>query len=83
MKNVAAPTQRVIALFAALFFVVTMTIAGCTPGTISGPDLTPTDNTTQVQETSSNGPSATHNEGESAGRGGQTASSTQAGASRN
>ena len=49
--------------FFALFFVVMLTLAGCSAGTISGPDLAPADEIT-VQDASQDGPDAAHNEGE-------------------
>ena len=48
--------------FFAFFFVVMLTLAGCSAGTISGPDLAPADEVT-VQDASQDGPNASHNEG--------------------
>lgn len=67
MKRVADPTQPVFTFFFALFFVVALTIAGCSTNTISGPDLTPSEETT-VQELPAPGPNAAHNEGEEASK---------------
>lgn len=79
MKRAAATIQPVFALFSALVLVVTLAIAGCTPSTISGPDLAPSDDQqTQVQDDRPANTSATHNEGESAGRGGSGATGTVA-----
>jgi hypothetical protein len=48
--------------FFAFFLVVMFTFAGCSAGTISGPDLAPADEVT-VQDASPDGPDAAHNEG--------------------
>lgn len=66
MKRVAAPTQPLIALYCALVLVVALTFAGCSANAISGPDLAPSQEVTQAEKTSTDGPSAPHNEGESA-----------------
>ncbi|HMB93415.1 MAG TPA: hypothetical protein VKP65_21365 [Rhodothermales bacterium] len=49
--------------FYALFFAVMLMLAGCSAGTISGPELAPADEVT-VQDTTPDGPNAAHNEGE-------------------
>lgn len=64
--------------FFALFFVVMLTLAGCSAGTISGPELAPADEVT-VQDTNLNGPDAVHNEGENKNGG----STVRPGASHN
>ncbi len=69
MKRVADPTQPVFTFFFALFFVVALTIAGCSASTISGPDVAPSEEAT-VETLPAPGPNAAHNEGEEAGKGG-------------
>ncbi len=68
MKRVADPTQPVIAFFFALFFAVVLTIAGCSANTISGPDVTPAEETTVQEALPTPGPNAAHNEAEEAGK---------------
>ncbi len=68
MKHVAAPTQPVITFFFALFMAVALTIAGCSASTISGPDLTPSEEPTVQEVAPTPGPNAAHNEGNVAGK---------------
>lgn len=65
MKRVAAPTQPVITLIVALFFVVAFGLAGCSAGTISGPDLPTAERVldSEVQPLAPIAPVAPHNEG--------------------
>ena len=70
MKRVADPTQQpVITFFFALFFAVALTIAGCSANTISGPDVTPAEETTVEAPLPYAGPNASHNDGQDAGKG--------------
>lgn len=71
MKCVADPTQPVITFFFALFFVVALTLAGCSANTISGPDVAP-EEPTEETVLPATGPNADHNEGDDAGKGGNT-----------
>ena len=48
--------------FFAFLFVAILTLAGCSAGTISGPELAPADEVS-VQDASQDGPNAAHNEG--------------------
>ncbi|MFQ5568680.1 MAG: hypothetical protein ACE5G0_03335 [Rhodothermales bacterium] len=75
MKTLTHPLAT---LFVALFFVAALALAGCSASTISGPDLAPSDEVTQVDDNSTN-TAATHNEGANKGKGSSTTSS----ASRN
>ncbi len=72
MTHVAAPTQPVITFFFALIIAVALTIAGCSASTISGPDLAPSEEPTVQETLPAPGPNATHNEGNEAGKGGDT-----------
>lgn len=66
-------------LFASLFFAVTLTIAGCTAGTISGPDLATSEAVTQVQKAPSEEPSAPRNDGKDANKDGGVSTTQHAG----
>lgn len=68
MKSVATPTQPVVSFFFALFFVVTLTLAGCSANTLSGPDVAPSEEPTAQETLPAAGPNASHNEGEEAGK---------------
>ncbi len=74
MTHVAVPTQPVINFFFALIIAVALTIAGCSASTISGPDVTPSEELTVQEVTPTPGPNASHNEGEGAGKGVETES---------
>ena len=74
MKRVANPTQPVITFFFALFFAVVLTVAGCSANTISGPDVTPSEEKTVQEALPPTGPNAAHNEGQDAGKGKSTKS---------
>lgn len=68
MKRVADPTQPVVTFFFALFFAVVLTIAGCSANTISGPDVTTSEDTTVQETLPPPGPNAPHNEDKEAGK---------------
>ncbi len=68
MKRIADLTQPVITFFFALFFAVALTIAGCSANTITGPDVTPSEEEATVEVLPAAGPNAPHNEGEDAGK---------------
>lgn len=75
MKRLALSAQPLIALFFALILVVTLAFAGCSANAISGPDLAPPQEVTQVEKTTTDGPSAPRNEGDSTDK--QGVSTTQ------
>jgi len=64
-------------LFASLFAAVMLTIAGCSAGTISGPDLATSETVTQAQKAPSEAPSAPRNDGKDAHKDGGGTSTTQ------
>ncbi len=83
MKRVADPTQPVITFFFALFIAVTLTIAGCSANTISGPDVAPSEELTEDMILPAPGPNASHNEGEDAGKKGKGGSNSGNGGNGN
>ena len=76
MKRVADPTQPVITFFFTLCFVIALTIAGCSANTISGPDVTASEEKTVQEALPPASPNAAHNEGEEAGKSGGATSTS-------
>lgn len=70
MKFLAAPTQRISTFFITLFVVGTLTLAGCSASTISGPDLAPTEDAAVQEAPAPSDRSAPHNEEEASKGGG-------------
>ncbi len=68
MKKATVPTQSVASFFFALFFVVSLILAGCSANTLSGPDVAPSEEPTVQEVLPAAGPNASHNEGEEAGK---------------
>ena len=74
MKRVFPP-QTAMSLFMALFVATMLTLAGCSTGTLSGPDLDTSGEATLQEAPPSYGPGAGHNEEEDAGKKGKKAKS--------
>ncbi len=73
MKHVS-PTQTAMSLFLTLFVATMLTLAGCSAGTLSGPGLEMTPETTVQEAPPSYSPGASHNEEEGAGKDQKSAS---------
>ncbi len=65
MKRVSSTAKS---LLLTLFIATMLTLAGCSTGTLSGPDLETSDETTLQEAPPSYTPSAIHNEDEEAGK---------------
>ena len=63
-----SPTQTAMSLFMALFVATMLTLAGCSAGALSGPDLETTPDATVQEAPSSYSPGASHTEEEEAGK---------------
>ena len=61
MKHAVTPTPLVLSLFFAFFFAVVLTLAGCSAGTLSGPDLDSGAAPALQEDTRSSGSDADHN----------------------
>ena len=67
MKRVFPP-QTAMSLFMALFVATMLTLAGCSAGALSGPELEPSDETTLQEPSPPYSPGAVHNEDDGAGK---------------